>query len=180
MECILNQIMADSYEWTTKRNCVAGCEATDAAWSTFEAETAFAEKRSSVQSCDRTERKQCATNHARHQPFTRILAVSTVCLVARCRLHVYPRCLPRLFARRFSYSPGASQALQFVSSSPVEDFMPSIPVVHVTVVSTGAPPMIPPVQGTCDGAPVRTLRYLCRYSWVYAPRCPYRAFIGSA
>eukprot|EP00326_Haptolina_ericina_P018651 CAMPEP_0181186700 /NCGR_PEP_ID=MMETSP1096-20121128/10172_1 /TAXON_ID=156174 ORGANISM="Chrysochromulina ericina, Strain CCMP281" /NCGR_SAMPLE_ID=MMETSP1096 /ASSEMBLY_ACC=CAM_ASM_000453 /LENGTH=87 /DNA_ID=CAMNT_0023275611 /DNA_START=76 /DNA_END=339 /DNA_ORIENTATION=- len=87
-------------------------------------------------------------------------------------MHGYPRLFPfRFAASRFSYMPGASQARQFVSSVPEDDFIPSTPVCQSTEKST-VEPMTPPVQGTCEGAPVRTLRYLWRNSAVYAPRCP--------
>ncbi len=48
-----------------------------------------------------------------------------------------------------------SHARQRTVSSPLDDFIPSNPVSHLTLWSTTVP-MIPPVQGTCVG----TVRFL--------------------
>ena len=48
--------------------------------------------------------------------------------------------VPRLlFASRFSYEPAGSHARQLVSSSPLDERIPSVPVTHFTDVSTVCP-----------------------------------------
>ena len=69
-----------------------------------------------------------------------------------------------LFLHLRLYDPGGSHARQFVSASPFVEVIPSGPVVHFTERSQGAPPITPPVHGTCEGGPPRTARCLLRNS----------------